>query len=225
MQVNYGVFTKKHWQNTKKSCIFANMKIANIVSETKITLEKENLFNFVSSMDEIDENLPTLIVGWKFMKQFYPEQDILEKKIDEKVSWTYSRTEKRSDFEVDVEKFITFAHKDLVSNVFYVFIDPIQYKLGKIKKILRKIKSSEKIISYHHGNMVYICVDNIVFGVDLLLLEFLEISTPKFLRKIESDSHVFLTEEEILIEYKDYVQRLGDQFKYIPYLYSIGSNE
>jgi len=176
-------------------------------------------------MDEIIEGLPTIIVGWKFMTQFFPEQDILEKQIDEKTFWTYARTEKRSDYEVDIENFITFAHKYLVNNVFYVFIDPIQYKLSKIKKVLAKIKSSEKIISYHHGDMVYICTDNIVFGVDLLLLEFIGLNRAKVLSKIEADSNVFLTEPNILIEYKDYVERLGNQVKYVPYLYSIGNNE
>lgn len=225
MPPNYGVYTKKPWQSIKKSRIFVTMKVANIVSENKIELEPASSFNFVSSMDDIDESLPTLIIGWKFMTQFFPEQDILEKQIDEKTIWTYSRSEKRVDFEIDTEKFINFAHKYLISKVLYVFVDPIQYKLGNIKKILGKIKNSKKIISYHHGDMVYIYTENIVFGIDLSLLQFMGLDRSKILRRIQEDSTVFLTEANILIEYKDYVERLGNQVKYVPYLYSIRNDE
>lgn len=199
------------------------MFVGNVIS--KYDIEVDQNINLVTNYDDIIEDLPTLIVGWSETSKIFPDQDIMDKKINDDFFWTYSKMEKRSDFEVDLDIFTKFAYEKFVSNVFYVFIDPIQYKLKKIKKILYKINSSNNITSYVNKEMAYICVDNLIFGVNLELLSYIGLNRDKIIIKIKEKSHNFLDSEDILIEYKGYIKKLNNEVKYIPYLYSLSNNE
>jgi hypothetical protein len=69
--------------------------------------------------------------------------------------------------------------------------------------------------------MLYIYGDKFLFGVDLKLMSYIGIKKDKIKHIIKSKSPVFLEENEILIEYKNYIEELGYQIKFLPYLYSI----
>jgi hypothetical protein len=195
------------------------MKIANIVSTTKIDITND--INVVKSLDEITQGLPTLIIGWDYIKKNYPSYDIIERKLDKNLYWTFKKTEKRDLHEEDLYNFLQKTYKDLIKDVDYVFIDPIIMKRKVIKKIIKKIHKTSNIISYQHDNMIYIYGDNIIFGVDLTLTDFIGLDRNKLLTKIKNKSKYFLLKNNIFIEYKNKVENLDNQVKYIPYLYSI----
>jgi hypothetical protein len=198
--------------------------IANIISDTKINLPLE--YNLVTSKDDCDPNLATLIVGWNKAKELVPDFNIMNKVIGNGWYWTFTKNEKRSDFEVDIMLFSQHAIDHLVNDISYVYIDPIHYKLKKIKKILKKINESEKIISYiHNDDIMYIYADKIIFGVDLNVLRYIGINIDRLKDRINKISDVVLSGENILIEYKIYMELLKNQYKYIPYLYSISEDE
>jgi hypothetical protein len=90
-------------------------------------------------------------------------------------------------------------------------------------KIIKKILSSKKNIIYINNDMYYINCDDIVFGLDLNIIKYFGYNPEKFLKKIKEKSHVILINTDIIIEYKDYIEKIND-IKYIPYLYSF-SNE
>src|ERR1035437_9321310 len=113
------------------------MKIANIVSKTKISVSDE--FNVVKTMDEINHSLPTLVVGYDYVKKTFPEFDITNIQLKENVYWTFKKTEKRDKFEEDMNWFIYKAYHELVKNISYIFVDPIQYDNKTLIKITRKI--------------------------------------------------------------------------------------
>ena len=195
------------------------MKIANIVSTTKIDITND--INVVKSLDEITQGLPTLIIGWDYIKKNYPSYDIIERKLDKNLYWTFKKTEKRDLHEEDLYNFLQKTYKDLIKDIDYVFIDPIIMKRKVIKKIIKKIHKTSNIISYQHDNMIYIYGDNIIFGVDLTLTDFIGLDRNKLLTKIKNKSKYFLLKNNIFIEYKNKVENLDNQVKYIPYLYSI----
>lgn len=195
------------------------MKVANIVSDSKVDVSKD--FNIVKTTDEIIDKIPTLIVGWDFIKEKYPDYDILNKKLSDNVYWTFKKTEKRDIYEEDIFNFIELSYKSFVNKTTYIFIDPIHRSRKEIKKILKKIYSFKKIISYEHGHMIYIYGENLIFGVDLNLIEFIGLNINKIKTKIIQISNIFLTEKDIFIEYKKRVEILDNQVKYIPLLYSI----
>ena len=199
------------------------MKIANIVSRQNVNISQE--FNVVDSMDNIIHGLPTLILGFDYVNKHYPEFDVMERKLSDNLYWTVKRTEKRDKYEEDLSWFITKVLTDLISEISYVFVDPIQYNPKTIKKIVKKFYSFENKITYQNGQMLYIYADKIIFGVDLKLLKYIGLDFIKIKEKIIKKSSVFLTNDKILIEYKKTVTELDNQVRYIPYLFSIKNEQ
>jgi hypothetical protein len=135
--------------------------------------------------------------------------------------WTFKRTEKRDKFEEDLTWFMAYSYQEFVKDLKYVFVDPIQYELFSIKKILKKMNSLKNPVSFSNGRMVYVYGDNYTFGIDLKLMKFVGINPDKIISKIKSKSSVFLDGDKIIIEYKKNVEALGNQVRYIPFLYTI----
>ena len=195
------------------------MILCNIVSQTKINVSDD--FNVVKSMDEIIHGFPTLIIGFDIAVKHFPDLDVIARKADDNVYWTFKRNEKRDIFEEDMYNFTRLCYYSLVSDITYYFIDPIFLSIKKIKKIINKIHSLDTPIIYQTNDMVYIYAEKIIFGLDLTLLEFIGFNKEKILSKISKISQVFLSENQIFIEYKKRVENLDNQVKFIPYLYSI----
>jgi hypothetical protein len=195
------------------------MKLANIVTTVSINVTKD--FNVVKSLDEIIQGLPTLIIGWDYVKKNYDNYDISDRTLGPNLYWTFKKTEKRDLHEEDIYKFTQLIYNNLIKEISYVFIDPIITKKRVIKKILKKIHNTQDIVSYHHNGMVYMYGDKIIFGVDLNLIEFIGLDTNRILSKIKDKSKYFLIKNTIFIEYKNKVENLDNQVKYVPYLYSI----
>ena len=199
------------------------MKVANIVSTNKVSVSDE--FNVVTSLDNIIQGLPTLIIGFDVVNKKYPDFNILSKQLGPNLFWTFKRTEKRDKYEEDLTWFMSYAYQEFVKDLSYVFVDPIQYPLRSIKKILRKMESLTNPVAYYNGRMVYVYGDNITFGIDIKLLNFIGLKTEKIISKIKSKSSVFLDGDKIIIEYKKNVEALGNQVRYIPFLYTIRNGQ
>ena len=197
--------------------------IANIVSKNSINISQD--FNVVESMDNIINGLPTLIVGVDLTESLYPDFDILDRCIEENMYWTFKKTEKRDNFNQDLDWFITKVYTDLIKKVNYVYIDMIQYKKQTLIKIVRKIYSLKNIVTFIHNDMVYLYGDNIIFGLDLKLYKYMGMNVIKLKDKIKLISTDFLSDSEILIEYKNIVDTLNGKIRIIPYLYSIRNGQ
>ena len=210
-----------------KSSIFAHMKIANIVSETKINLGPE-FINVQKFSDIVPNDLPTLIIGYNNVCDIFGEDNlnILNREISENIFWTFRRNEKRVIYDADVEMFIRHSYKNFTKKINYVDLDLIQFSKFKIRKIVKKLLSLKDVITYKSDNNVfYIYSENIIFGIDMNLVEFVGFDTSKVLDKIKSKSMVFLEGNEILIEYNNQLDRFNNDVKLIPVLYSINPYE
>lgn len=199
------------------------MKVANIVSTNKINVSDE--FNVVSSMGDIIHDLPTLIVGIETVIKHYPDFNILDICIEPNVYWTFKRTEKRDKFQEDLDWFIRKVYNDLMGDIVYIFVDPIQHKPKTLIKIVRKIASLKDKVTYIHDDMVYIYGERMIFGIDLKLLRYMHVNVDKIKNKIKNKSLVFLDDDKILIEYKKNVETLGNKVRYIPYLFTIRNGQ
>ena len=194
------------------------MKIANIVSTTQINLPED--FNVVKSMDEIIHGLPTLIIGFDVTDKLYPNYDVGEIKVADNVYWTTKRTENRDKHNIEVEWFKYFVYNELIKDISYIFLDPIQYNKKSFLKILKKIYFTPNKITYEHKDMLYVYGDNFIFGIDLKLIKYIGINVEKIKRKIIKISSVFLRETDIFIEYKNIIEELDNQVRFLPFLYS-----
>lgn len=199
------------------------MKVANIVSTNKINVSDE--FNVVTSMDKIIHGLPTLIVGIETVIKKYPDFNILNICLEPNVYWTFKRTEKRDKFEEDLNWFISKVYNDMMKDIVYIFVDPIQHRPRTLIKIIRKIASLKDPITYVHEDMIYVYGERMIFGIDLKLLRYMHVNVDKIKNKIRDKSLVFLDDKKILIEYKKNVEILGNKVRYIPYLYTIRNGQ
>ena len=195
------------------------MKFANIVTNNQINVSHD--FNVVESMDQIIHGLPTLIVGFDIADKLYPNYDVGYKKITDNIYWTTKRTENRDKHNFELEWFKFFVYNELVKNISYIFVDPIQYNRKSFLKILKKIYHSPNKISYQHNEMIYIYTDGYIFGIDLKLLKYIGLNESKIKDKIIKLSSVFLGGSDIFIEYKNIIEDLDNQVRFLPFLYSI----
>ena len=195
------------------------MKIANIVSTINITVSDD--FNVVTALDDTIQGLPTLIIGWDYIKKNFPDYDIIDRNLGNNIFWTFKPTEKRDLYQQDLYNFINNTYKNLLDKVKYYFIDPFILTRKQVIKIVRKILTSNDKISYLHDNMMYIYFDNMIIGINLEMLEFMGLNTDKIVSKIKSSNGIFLDKDSIFIEYKDKVEMLDGKVRFLPLLYSI----
>ena len=195
----------------KNLCIFACMKIANIVSTINITVSDD--FNVVMALDDIIQGLPTLIIGWDYIKKNFPDYDIIDRNLGNNIFWTFKPTEKRDLYQQDLYNFINSTYKNLLVKVKYYFIDPFTLTRKQVRKIVQKILTSNDKISY--------LFDNMIIGINLEMLEFMGLNTDKIVSKIKSSDGIFLDKDLIFIEYKDKVEMLDGKVRFLPLLYSI----
>ena len=194
------------------------MKIGNIVSTSSVSVSED--FNVVQSLDEIIQGLPTLIVGWDYVKKNYPDYDVTDRKLADNLYWTVKKTEKRDIYEEDLFYFIQNTYNGLVKDIDYYYLDPFSFNRKQLVRLLKKLNTC-KSISYHHDNMVYIYVEDYILGIDISLMEFIGFKYDKIIDKIKQKSSIFLTKDMIFIEYKHRIENFENQVKYLPVLYSI----
>ena len=118
------------------------MKIANIIHEDDLVnhtkVDYINYFNEPKAYDELDKSLPTLYVGWSFMKKCNPENpiiqnaDILKKKIiTNELYWELSFREGKPSHVKGVNKFASLAPEFYFKPKFtYTNLDPVFFQLA-----------------------------------------------------------------------------------------------
>jgi len=193
-------------------------------------MNKEDIINYYLDYNDIRDNiLPTLIIGWRFTKQLFGEDNdltILNKKIKDNLFWTFSKEEKQIDYDKDIEDFKNLLPYDFIKKLKYKPVDPFINKLFSIEDITSYIfyssSTGEKrnITSYYSNskNMLYFFYVNSILGFTLESVDFLQINKEKLLNEIKINSQLFITEENKEIE--KCFGKLEGYSKYIPYLMS-----
>jgi len=196
------------------------MYIGNIITSSKI--EDDN-FKVCRKIETIDDSLPTLIVGWDKTKEIYGDKvSILHKKIDDKTQWTFSTKERKVDYDKDIESFMSNCYSNIGKDINYIYIDIIHDSKKKIKKIINKIYSFKNPKVYVHLNrMIYIYGDNIVFGVDIEILNYIGIDYKKVLGKMSKISNCLFIDEKIFNIYKSIINKINGKVRLIPYIYEL----
>jgi hypothetical protein len=194
------------------------MFIGNIVTNTNLGYKN---FNIINSFDDIIINLPTLIIGWDNVKTIAPNADYFDRKLSDDIFWTFSLTEKRDMHEEDLYYFIKKCYEIFVSKSNYIYIDFLLFENKKILNIFDNIKLSSKKIGFQTENMIYINVDNLIYGIDLNVIDYIGKDRNQLINYLKNNISVLFINNEILIEYKDYMVKLNNNLKYIPYIYSV----
>ena len=198
------------------------MIIGNLITNEDIDID---FLNKVENIESINNTLPTLIVGWQETKKNIGEDkvSIIHKKINNRLYWTFTKKERKVDFEKDIINFKNICFNDIEDKINYIYIDVLHYSKSKIKKIIKKILQLKSIITYKNNkDMLYIFGDNLVFGVDLNMCNFIGVKKNKILNKVNTISDVTLQQNEIFNICKDLIN--NNREKIIPYIYYNGTN-
>lgn len=194
--------------------------IGKILSDKNV-----DIIDFVSkiyNVNEIDKTIPTLIVGWDNVKRIYGDNiSILNKQISENVFWTFSKTEKRIDYENDLLKFYSFIINKLNKDIKYSYFNILTSTFSKKKSFINFIKNNEQKIIYLKDNFIYIYFKKTVIGISLMDIEYFGIKKEKVLNEIKSNHNniilynndflsfrmkTFITNNNILVPYLYYIK-------------------
>jgi hypothetical protein len=199
------------------------MYFGNIISKTPINLEG---FKNYSSEDLIENDLPTIVIGWDLVKEMYGDKvSILHKTINLKTYWTFSSKERKADYEVDLESFKELCYNSFGDNVPYVYLDILYGKKNVNKKIIKKILTLKNpYIFVSDNNMVYIYGDNIIFGIDFNILDYFYGKKEKVLRVIKNLNSAILIDSKIFNKYRDFLYKIKNKNRLIPYIIKNGND-
>ncbi len=198
------------------------MIFGNILTEEDINI---NNLNKIEDINDINNSLPTIIIGWEKTKIIIGEDNvsILHKKIKNDLYWTFNQKERKVDYELDIENFKDVCLNEIENKIKYIYVDVLHDTKRKIKKIINKIIGLEYIITYKNNkNMLYIFGEGLVFGIDLNMCEFIGIEKNKIIEKVNNISDVTLHQNEIFNICKDLIT--NNREKIIPYIYYNGTN-
>lgn len=191
-----------------------------IVSDTKI----KNLKGFVEQVNDVslaDLTKPTLFVGIENAKKNIKNFSILDKKYGDNIYWTFKKTEKRVEFEDDIEKFYNNIIYNISCNIKYYYINIYNLRYNKIKKLYNILFSDKGKYIYISNEMIYLLYkENIILGISLNLLEYIKIKKEKILNKLYSNkNNIICTDVSKCV--KAIRNEIGNNKYVVPYFMSI----
>jgi hypothetical protein len=190
--------------------------IANIVTKSKLNVG--SFFNVTSNFKSIDDSKPTLIIGWSEVKELFPEQDILNSYINENISWTFSKREKRYKYEKDLEEFINKSVRNLNNIVNYRFFNFILASSEKRESFLNYVQNGNCSI-YYNSRFLYVFSsnDNMTFGISLNDLRYVGLDVKNFIKTLNSNNNNLIIDNLSFIE-DDSLSLIRDNTKIVAYL-------
>lgn len=171
----------------------------------------------------LDDGVPTIVIGKKRAIELFGRENVrvLDKKIKDGVYWTYSKTERRIDYERDIEKFYKEVFHESSKRVKYTYFNIFIEKLSIIKKFVDFIENGgRKIIYLSKNEMVIYSGKEKLTGFSFNDTDYIGISREKILSKIKSNPKNIIIEAANFFpkSVKKYVDNIDI---FIPYFYYI----
>jgi len=172
------------------------MKIANVIHEKELVnhtkVDYINYFNEPKVYDDLDKSLPTLYVGWSFMKACNPDNeiiqnaDILKKRIiTNELYWEFSFRESKPSHVKGVDKFAGLAPQFFFSPKYsYINLDPVFFQLKDIQDVMDVLPKEIDCCYNFKNEMFYLLKDNKITGLDLRMYEFFKFNISELLTRI-----------------------------------------
>lgn len=169
--------------------------IGNIVANQKYKVD--SCFKKCLTLSEVDETLPTLIIGFQNAKNSIKDFKILVKKYNEDMLWwTFSKTERNIDYEKDIIDFHNYCIANITKSINYHNINYVNLTYNKAKKCLNFIKNDSKKY-YYVDNGKFIFVYDIkntnkgkyIYGFSLNTAAFFGISKKKIVSLLENNTN------------------------------------
>lgn len=146
--------------------------IANILTDKKFI--DNDLYNVVSNKEELVDNIPTLVIGWGYTKEQYPNANILDWEIEKNIFWTFGKRERNQRYDDTLKKFREHAIKVFIKSIDYTFINVI-LNHDLYSSLLDILNLCDEMNAYVVNDMLYLsCSEGrTVYGISLRDIEFL----------------------------------------------------
>jgi hypothetical protein len=182
------------------------MKIANIIYEKELVnhtkVEYVNYINELTEYRKLDKTLPTLYVGWSFMKACNPNNeliqhaDILHKKIiTNELYWEFNFEESKSSHIKGVESFVNLAPQFYFQPKYlYVNLDPVFFQIADIQELMDVIPKQIDLTYNFKNEMIYVLSENKIIGVNLNMYSFFKFNIDEIKEEISIRSAVYMND-------------------------------
>jgi hypothetical protein len=172
------------------------MKIGNVIHEGELVNHTKmgyiNYFNERKTHDEIDKSLPTLYVGWNFMKSCNPDNeviqnaDILKKKIvTDELYWEFDFRESKASHVKGVDKFVNLVPEFYFSPKYgYINLDPVFFQIKDIQDLMDVLPKEILKIYQYRDEMLYVLVDGKITGINLKMYEFFQFNINDMIHRL-----------------------------------------
>jgi len=189
-----------------------------IVSDRKII----GLKDFVKQVDKIsdaDTSKPTLIVGLDLAKSISDSFSILNKKLGDNLFWTFKKTERRTEYDRDINIFYNNIIYNNINNIKYYYINIIKLNYTSIKKLYNIVFSNDSKYIFIDNGMIYILHDDVVFGISINILQYMKINTKKIIDRLYSNPNNIICDDSTICM-KSIRGEIGSNKYAVPYLMS-----
>lgn len=171
------------------------MFFGRIITRSK-RIDANELIDVTSDITSIDPSIPTLVVGKQLAVEMFgaDKVKVLNKNIDKNISWTFLKTERRSDFEKDILNFKNDVMRRITKSVKYYYVDVITSSAYKMMRFVRMLADGRSKTVFIRNNNMYIYVDKWVFGVSLDDIEYIGIDRNKvfsFIKRLRNVRFVY----------------------------------
>jgi hypothetical protein len=193
------------------------MKIANVVYEELVNHIEVDYVNYIQksvNYNEIDNLLPTLYVGWRFMKSCNSNEKIMDADIltkciiPNKLYWEFSFNEYKSMSINGVNSFVTKAPELYFQSRYnYVNIDPTFLNIKNSIDLLYILPKNIDWIYKYKNECIYLLYNNEIIGINLRLIKFLNFDQDVFFKELSDRCPNFMDDingNEYMKHYKIY---------------------
>ena len=134
----------------------------------------EHLGNYpVKVSNKIPEDnsydIPTMIVGWSYIKETYPELNIFDKKISKNLYWTYSKSEMEKLFFSEIEYFFTESVKEWLPKNFRCH-DPLRSGIDLYTYFRENLNHERPVFVYFNKGALYLRNNDVNYIIDIKAL-------------------------------------------------------
>jgi hypothetical protein len=201
------------------------MILANIIHEKELVnhtkVDFVNYYNNPVEYDKVDKSLPTLYVGWSFMKmcnsgnEIIQNADILRKKIiSNELYWEFSFEESNASHVKGVRLFINHAPRFYFQPKYgYINLDPVFFQIKDIQDLKDVLPKKIETCYNYKNEMMYVLSSGKISGINLKTYELFKFNINE-VKQVLNDRTEFLHTD---LEGRTY-QELCDKFPDFAYL-------
>ena len=158
------------------------------------------IFSYKDLNIEEDFQIPTLIIGWDFIKNNFSGIKISKKKIRKNLFWTFSDNEEKGTTEKDIKKFIIKSLEEYL---------PVNYRNfdciidGNVSNHQDKIFSQNLNFCFFSKNVIYVYNDLGFYGINLSSIDYIFESSNNFIDSISKKYRLIFFNYDNLKSFKN----------------------